>query len=148
MGAHVTAPPLVAEDRRPAPVALGPLWFGLLGGPIAWTLQLLVDYPLVAHYCFPDAARRIVPTIDSLHLLVIIVSALALAVGIAALLTALRSWRVAGGEFGGARVDLVEAAPPPGRVRFMALGGILASGLTIIGIVIHAGFILTLAPCR
>jgi hypothetical protein len=144
----VTAPPLVAEDRRGAPVGLAPLWFGLLGGPVAWTLQLLVDYPLVAHYCFPDAAKRIVPTIDSLHLLVIIVSALALAVAIAALLTALRSWRVAGGEFGNARVDLVEAAPPPGRVRFMALGGILASGLTIIGIVIHAGFILTLAPCR
>jgi hypothetical protein len=30
----------------------------------------------------------------------------------------------------------------------MALGGILASSLTIIGIVIHAGFILTLATCR
>jgi hypothetical protein len=144
----VTAPPLVAEDRRGAPVGLAPLWFGLLGGPVAWTLQLLVDYPLVAHYCFPDAAKRIVPTIDSLHLLVIIVSALALAVAIAALLTALRSWRVAGGEFGSARVDLVEAAPPPGRVRFMALGGILASSLTIIGIVIHAAFILTLAPCQ
>ena len=144
----MTAPPLVAEDRRGAPVGLGPLWFGVLGGPVAWTLQLLVDYPLVAHYCFPDAAKRIVPTIDSLHLLVIIVSALALAVAIAALLTALRSWRVAGGEFGSARVDLVEAAAPPGRVLFMALGGILASGLTIFGILIHAGFILTLAPCR
>jgi hypothetical protein len=144
----VTAPPLVAEDRREAAVALGALWFGLLGGPVAWTLQLLVDYPLVAHYCFPDAAKRTMPTIDSLHLLVIIVSAVALAVGIAALLTAIRSWRVSGGEFGSARVTLVEAAPPPGRVRFMALGGILASSLTIIGIALHGGFILTLATCR
>jgi hypothetical protein len=33
-------------------------------------------------------------------------------------------------------------------VRFMALGGILASGLTIIGILLHGGFILMLAPCR
>lgn len=129
-------------------MALGALWFGLLGGPVAWTLQLLVDYPLVAHYCFPDAAKRTMPTIDSLHLLVIIVSAVALAVGIAALLTAIRSWRVSGGEFGSARVTLVEAAPPPGRVRFMALGGILASSLTIIGIALHGGFILTLATCR
>jgi hypothetical protein len=144
----VTAPPLVAEDRREAAVGLALLWFGLLGGPVAWTLQLLVDYPLVAHYCFPDAARRIVPTIDSLHLLVIIVSVLALVVAIAALLTAIRSWRVSGGDFGNARVTLVEAAPPPGRVRFMALGGILASGLTIFGIVLHGGFILMLAPCR
>jgi hypothetical protein len=144
----VTVPPLVAEDRREASVGLGPLWFGLLGGPVAWSLQLLVDYPLVAHYCFPDAARRTVPTIDSLQILVIIVSVLALAVAIAALLTSLRSWRTSGGNFGRERVTLVEAAPPPGRVRFMALGGILASGLTIIGIVLHGGFILMLAPCR
>jgi hypothetical protein len=143
----VSAPPLVAEDGREAAVGLGALWFGLLGGPIAWTLQLLVDYPLVAHYCFPDAAKRVVPTIDSLHLLVIIVSVLALSIATGALLTAMRSWRVSGGEFGSERVTLVEAAPPPGRVRFMALGGILASSLAIIGIVIHGAFILTLAPC-
>jgi hypothetical protein len=147
MVALVTAPPLMTENARGARVGLFPLWFGLLGGPIAWTLQLLVDYPLVAHFCFPDAAKRVVPTIDSLHLLVIIVSVLALALAGAALLTAIRSWRASGGEFGSARPTLTDAAPPPGRVRFMALGGILASSLTIIGIVIHGAFILTLAPC-
>jgi hypothetical protein len=147
MVALVTAPPLVTEDGRGARVGLFPLWFGLLGGPIAWSLQLLVDYPLVAHYCFPDAAKRIVPTLDSLRLLVIIVSVLALALAVAALLTAVRSWHASGGEFGDARTMLTEAAPPPGRVRFMALGGILASSLTIVGIVIHGGFILMLAPC-
>jgi len=144
----VTAPPLVTESRTPAAVGLASLWFGLLGGPVAWTLQLLVDYPLVAHYCFPDAARRVVPTIDSLHLLVSVVSLVALAVAIAALVTANRSWRDSGGEFGDERSELTEAAPPPGRVRFMSLGGILASGLTIVGIVIHGGFILMLPPCR
>lgn len=143
----MTAPPLVTEERSAATVGLAPLWFGLLGGPVAWTLQLLIDYPLVAHYCFPDAARRIVPTIDSLHLLVSIVSLLALAVAIAALLAASRNWRGSGGEFGSERSELTEAAPPPGRVRFMALGGILASSLTIVGIVIHGGFVLALAPC-
>ena len=128
-------------------MSLATLWFGLLGGPIAWTLQLLIDYPLVAHYCFPDAARRIVPTIDSLHLIVSIVSVLALAGAVAALVTALRSWRVSGGDFGGERAQLTEAAPPPGRVRFMSLGGILVSSLTIVGIVIHGGFVILLAPC-
>lgn len=144
----MTAPPLVTESRAPAVVGLAPLWFGLLAGPVAWTLQLLVDYPLVAHYCFPDAAKRVVPTLDSLHLLVIIVSLLALAVAIAALLTANRSWRESGGEFGTERTELTEEAPPSGRVRFMSLGGILASGLTIIGIVMHGGFVLMLPPCR
>ena len=144
----MTAPPLVTGSRAPAAVGLAALWFGLLGGPIAWTLQLLIDYPLAAHYCFPDAARRVVPTIDSLHLLVSIVSVLALALAIAALVTAQRSWRESGGEFGIERSELTEAAPPPGRVRFMSLGGILASGLTIVGIAMHGGFVLMLAPCR
>jgi len=143
----VTSPPLVTGDGDRASVRLATLWFGLLGGPIAWTLQLLIDYPLVAHYCFPDAARRIVPTIDSLHLIVSIVSVLALAGAVAALFTALRSWRVSGGDFGGERAQLTEAAPPPGRVRFMSLGGILVSSLTIVGIVIHGGFVILLAPC-
>jgi hypothetical protein len=145
--ALVTAPPLVAENGREAPMGLRALWFGLLGGPIAWTLQLLVDYPLVAHYCFPDAAKRTVPTIDSLHLLVSMVSVLALVVATSALITAIRSWRIAGGELGSARWALMEAAPPTGRARFMAFGGILVSSLTIVGIVIHGGFILMLAPC-
>lgn len=143
----MTSPPLVTGDGDRASVSLATLWFGLLGGPIAWTLQLLIDYPLVAHYCFPDAARRIVPTIDSLHLIVSIVSVLALAGAVAALFTALRSWRVSGGEFGGERAQLTEAAPPPGRVCFMSLGGILVSSLTIVGIVIHGGFVILLAPC-
>ena len=144
----MTAPPLVSEANAPVRVGLAPLWFGLLGGPVAWTLQLLIDYPLVAHYCFPDAAKRVVPTIDSLHLLVSIVSLLALGVAIAALVTANRSWRESGGAFGSERSELTEGAPPPGRVRFMSLAGILASGLTIVGIVIHGGFVLLLAPCR
>jgi hypothetical protein len=143
----VTAPPLVAQAGSEPAVGLGPLWFGLLGGPIAWTLQQLIDYPLVAHYCFPDAARRAAPTIESLPILVTIVSVLALAIAIAALLTAIRCWRAAGGEFGENRSALTEAAPPPGRVRFMAFGGILASSLTMVGIVLHGGFILMLAPC-
>jgi len=143
----VTSPPLVTGDGDRASVRLATLWFGLLGGPIAWTLQLLIDYPLVAHYCFPAAARRIVPTIDSLHLIVSIVSVLALAGAVAALFTALRSWRVSGGDFGGERAQLTEAAPPPGRVRFRSLGGILVSSLTIVGIVIHGGFVILLAPC-
>jgi hypothetical protein len=145
--ALVITPSLVAADRSQASVSLAPLWFGLLGGPIAWTLQLLIDYTLVAHYCFPDAARRIAPTIDSLHLIVSIVSVLALACAAAALFTAMRSWRVSGGVFGSERAELTEAAPPPGRVRFMSLGGILVSSLTIVGIVIHGGFVVLLAPC-
>jgi hypothetical protein len=144
----VSAPPLVTGIPERSSAALGALWFGLLGGPVAWTLQLLVDYPLVAHYCFPGAARRIVPTIDSLRLLILLTSAIALAVAVLALLTAMRSWRASGGVLDDARTDSTDEAPPVGRVRFMALGGMLASALTIVGIAFHGGFILTTALCR
>lgn len=138
---------MVSEGSGRGAVSIGALWFGLLGGPVAWTLQLLIGYPLVAHYCFPDAARRLVPTIDSLHLLVLLTTAIALAVAMLALITALRSWRASGGVLENAHTDSTEEAPPVGRVRFMALGGIVASGITILGIVIQGGFILMLAPC-
>ena len=144
----MSAPPLVSEGMERNSVSIGALWFGLLGGPVAWTLQLFVDYPLVAHYCFPDAARRIEPMIDSLHLLVIVTSAIALLVALLALTTAVRSWRASGASLDNARSDSTDAAPPLGRVRFMAMGGILASSLTIVGIVLHGGFILMIAPCR
>jgi hypothetical protein len=143
----VTAAPLVASDPRPPAVRLGMLWFGLLGGPVAWAAQLLVDYPFAAHFCFPDAAPRIVPTIDSLRFIIALVSLLAIIVGVLALVTAMRSWRIAGGRFGDERAELTESAPPAGRVRFMALGGILVSSLTLLGILLHSGFILLLAPC-
>jgi hypothetical protein len=139
---------MVSEGSARSPVSLRALWFGLLGGPVAWTLQLLIDYPLVAHYCFPDAAPRTVPTIDSLRLLILVTSAIAIAVAVLALVTALRSWRASGGALDDARTDSTDESPPVGRVRFMALGGILASGLTIVGIVLHGGFILLMSPCR
>jgi len=139
---------MVTESSEQSAATLGALWLGLLGGPAAWSLQLLVDYPLVAHYCFPDAARRIVPTIDSLRLLILLTSAAALAIAVIALLTAMRSWRASGGALHDARTDSTDESPPVGRVRFMALGGILAGGLTIVGIVLHGGFILMMAPCR
>lgn len=139
---------MVSEGMERSSVSFRALWFGLLGGPVAWTLQLLVDYPLVAHSCFPDAARRMAPAIDSLHLLVIVTSAIALLVAVLALVTALRSWRTSGGSLDDSRTDSTDESPPVGRVRFMALGGILASSLTIVGIAMHGGFILLMAPCR
>ena len=148
MVALVSAPLLVTERSERSTVRLWALWFGLLGGPVAWTLQLLIDYPLVAHDCFPDATLRSVPTIDSLRLLLLLTSAIALAVAVLALITAMRSWRASGGVLADARTDSTDEAPPVGRVRFMALGGIFASALTILGIVLHGGFILMLAPCR
>ncbi len=144
----MSAPPLVTGSSARSSASLGALWFGLLGGPVAWTLQLLIDYPLVAHACFPDAAPRIAPTIESLQLQILVTSAIALAVAALALFIAVRSWRTLGGVLEDARTDCTDAAPPLGRARFMALAGILASGITIVGIVLHAGFILILAPCK
>jgi len=53
----VTAPPLMAEDRREASVSLGPLWFGLLGGPVAWTFRFYASCATPARlYCLMKTA--------------------------------------------------------------------------------------------
>ena len=42
-------------------VRLAALGFGLCGGPLAWIIQLNVNYALVSHACFPAVAPRVWP---------------------------------------------------------------------------------------
>lgn len=110
-------------------VSPGALWFGLFGAPAAWSLQLMAGYALTAHGCFPASAPRVVPTFGGLWIAVLIISLAALGLAIAAEATAWRSWRVASTE----------------RTRFMALAGMMLSGLFLIGVVM-AGIPLFIKP--
>jgi hypothetical protein len=39
------------SDLLGAPTAVGRLWYGILAGPAAWTLQLAISYPLAQLSC-------------------------------------------------------------------------------------------------
>ena len=129
-------------------VGLGALWFGLLAAPLAWSAQLMADYALIAHSCFPSTGQRDTLLYPSAAAIVLIVSALAILAGIAGIVVAALSYRRVGGDHAADRTQVHDAPIGVGRARFMALAGILASTLFLGGIVLHAVGILMLAPCK
>jgi hypothetical protein len=136
-----------AADPAPAIRAVAPpvLWFGLFGAPAVWSLQLLTTYALVAHGCYPDAEPMTIPVVPGLRTLVLGAGAAALAVAIFAGSLAWRSWRAAQYEHQGEHEGLLEAGE--GRIRFMALAGMLLSAVFVLGIVMNIVPVLLLRPC-
>jgi hypothetical protein len=132
----------VPASRAVAPAVL---WFGLFGAPVAWSLQLLASYALVAHGCYPDAEPITMPVVPGLRTLVLGTGAAALAVALLAGGVAWRSWRATQHEHQGEHEALLEVGA--GRVRFMALAGILLSAVFVLGIVMNTVPLLLLRPC-
>jgi len=125
-------------------VSLAALWFGLLAAPVVWSLQILVLYPVVAHGCFPRDHPLSLP-VFSVAPIVLLVSIAALVVAAAAGLVALKNWRTTREEHYSGQGHLLETGE--GRSRFMALGGLLLSGLFFFGIMLNGLPFLLLGPC-
>ena len=132
------APP----DRAVTPPAL---WFGLFGAPVAWSLQLLASYALVAHGCYPDSEPMTMPVVPGLRTLVLGTGVTALVVALLAGGSAWRSWRATQHEHESRHEALLEAGE--GRRRFMALAGMLLSAVFLLGIVMNIVPLLMLRPC-
>jgi hypothetical protein len=134
---------------HPAPAVRGvtppALWFGLFGAPVAWSLQLLASYALVAHGCYPDAQPMTMPVVPGLKTLVLGTGVAALAVALLAGGSAWRSWRATRHEPEGEHEALLEAGE--GRTRFMALAGLLLGAVFVLGIVMNVVPLLLLRPC-
>ena len=153
MATHVTAQP-----AHPAParvrVGLPALWFGLYGGPLAWSVQTLVNLPVAAHGCFPRLEPLSSPTTGALRGVVAGVSFAALALCVAAVAVAFRSWTRTREEHqsgaGSARTHgpgnaLAETGE--GRTRFMALAGVVTSLTFVVVILVHTASIFLVSPC-
>ena len=136
-----------AIHPAPAARAITPaaLWFGLFGAPVAWSLQLLASYALVAHGCYPDAEPMTMPVVPGLRTLVLGTGAAALAVAFLAGGSAWRSWRATQQEHEGGHEGLLEAGEE--RTRFMALAGLLLSAVFVLGIILNVVPQLMLRPC-
>lgn len=139
----------VATAAHPAParhtVALAALWFGLFGAPAAWSVQLMANYALVAHGCFPSAEPRSTPVFGGLWTVALVVSIVALLVAAAAFLVARRSWLSTREEHHGDREALLEVGE--GRTRFMAYAGMLVSALFVLGVIMATIPLFILSPC-
>jgi hypothetical protein len=126
---------------HPAPtrgaVSLAALWFGLFGAPAAWTVEFMVNYALVAHFCYPDGTPLAAPTWGGTRTLTILTSAAMCVVALLALSTAIHSWRETRPDTDQDQKRHV-AEVGEGRARFMALSGILVSGIFLFGVLMTA----------
>jgi len=146
------------QSAHPAParvqVGLPALWFGLYGGPLAWSVQTLVNLPVAAHGCFPRLEPLSSPISGGVQLSVIIVSIAALALCVAAASVAFRSWTRTREEHQSGAGSAREHAPATaltetgeGRTRFMALAGLLTSLTFLVVSLIHTASIFLVSPC-
>lgn len=140
--------------EHPAPrhgtVPMPLLWFGLFGAALAWALQLLGNYWLFSHFCYPTVSPRATPTFGAVRVVGIIASGVLLLVAVAALLTAIGSWRRTREEahrHRDARHREETAEVGEGRTRFMAMAGMLVSGIFVYGLVMNALPLLFMPVC-
>ena len=135
-----------AAPQRGA-VRLPVLAFGLFGGPAAWAVQLISNYALMSHFCYPTDTPLASPTYGGVRVLALLTSAVLLVVAVLALVVAIRSWSATRNEAEvtdrSAHHETAEVGE--GRTRFLAMSGILVSGIFVYG-VLMAGVPLVSMP--
>lgn len=124
-------------------VALLALWFGIAAAPLAWDAQLLSSVSIAGHACFPKATPLSQPMEGGLPSLLIAVNLAAIAVALCGAVVAWSSWRKTRQERPGSVHDLLDVGD--GRTRFMAMCGVMVSGLFVIALAFGT-VTLTLVP--
>jgi hypothetical protein len=112
--------------------ARAPLWFGVLGGALAWGLQLFGGYAIVGLACTAGSALAETLSPAGLDLLLLLLTALAAAMTVSAGVVAYRAWRRAGATEGQG-----EDGPARGVRGFLALAGVLLSALFLLAVLLQ-----------
>lgn len=118
------------------------LWYAVLAGPIGWTLHLLITYGLVEVACNTSLLQFAVAGVPGVVVLVVIATVLTAAPIAYALLVAYRRWRIqreAQDERGYGEEDRAGG--------FMAVSGIMLSGLFLVATLLEGAPVLVLRPC-
>lgn len=121
---------------RPHPGGPALLWFGVLGAPLAWALQLAAGFGLTQATCGAAAAGGG----WDLHLdaWTIAVAAVAVTTSLAALAAAIATFRAVRGA---------GSDPPAGRILFLAVIGIAIAPLFAAMILMSGLGAVLLTPC-
>jgi hypothetical protein len=106
--------------------------FGLLGGPLAWFVQLCAGYAMASWPCFPREVHHLQPAPGYAWTwsAIVAISIAAVIVSAAAFFVSQRSYRRVQGESHGDRQHLLDVGS--GRTRFLAAWGmVLGSGFAV-----------------
>lgn len=114
------------------------LWFGTLGGVVAWTVHLIAAWGIDELSC--AAGERDVAGVP-LRLVLMLSVVVPGAVALAALVVAFLSWRriASAGEDGGRRMQ---------RARLLAVVGVYADLLSVAMIAFGGAALVVLQPCQ
>ena len=118
------------------------LWFGVFGGAAMWSVELLVNYGIAAHACYPRSLPLITPVIPWMRAIVWVVVILTAAVTGTAWIVSVMHWR-------SARDRLRTATPrqEDSRIAFMAFSGILLNALFLYLILLNGVPFLLMPSC-
>jgi hypothetical protein len=119
---------VAVEATRAESIGSAALWFGVLGGPAAWGLQLLVASELVELSCSPGGGGGEVFGV-AVDAIIVVLTVVCLVVATAAGVLSFRCLRRIG-----------TGDPSPGqRARWMAVAGLLTSVLSFV-VVLQGAF--------
>ncbi|HEX7022270.1 MAG TPA: hypothetical protein VF171_05385 [Trueperaceae bacterium] len=122
------------SQRVPSAPGSGLLWFGLLGGAAAWSVNFVVAYALAESTCFTSLREWEVLGVRGTAVIILVVS---LVTALVALIAALVSWgnwrRWRGGE--------------PGGAAFASLTGLILSGVFLFIILVESLPVLFVGVC-
>ena len=144
-------------ETHPAPhrdrVSRLALWTGVFGVPALWSLQTLVAYPVLAHYCYPQRDPLGRPEAGGVWTTALVVSIVALVGSLAVAAVAWRSWQATRDERhhgapGGMPQSTSVGEVGEGRTRFMAFGGLMISGLFLLGVLFNSAPLFVVPTCR
>ena len=121
------------------------IWFAIVAAPLAWNLQLLVNVPIASYACFPHDVPFDAPIWSNLDTVTTVVEAVAVLVCVIAGLVGWRNWRRTHQEKPGSAHRLIEGGD--GRTRFMAMVGMLVSGLFLIAVLFSCINLYAVPPC-
>lgn len=138
----------VENPEHPAPhrqlAGTWKLGFAVLGAPLAWATEQIVNYVIVSHACAPGrGAAATDPDFGAVRLIDIAINILGVAVALAATITAWRIWRAVRREVEGDDQALVDVGE--GRTRFIAMWG-LAGGVYFTAAALTTTAALVLTP--
>jgi len=130
--------------HKVSPVAIA---FGLVGGPLAWFIQVCANYPMASWPCFPGEYRNRVPQPGSAWTwnAIIGVSIAAFLVASAAFLVAQRAFTRVRDETHGDHTHLLNVGS--GRTRFLALWAMVFSAAFAVGIAMNMVAYIVLPLC-
>lgn len=124
MNNAVSASPRARQSLPPPDrVALLTLLFGVLGAPVAWGLQLVVNYGLASHICYVGDTPRTMPIWRSAWTVILVLNVLAALLALASTALSYQRWQATRQEFHRNASEALEVRE--GRTRFLALWGVM-----------------------